>query len=599
MWIRGVEVKQFIEKEYDFIVVGGGMAGLCGAIAAARRGARTALVHNRPVLGGNASSEIRMHICGADYHMSRKNARETGILEEILLENKRRNPEMVYPVFDTVLWEKAAFQENLDLYLNTYMTDVECENGQIQAVHASQMTTEKQFRLAGKLFMDSTGDGMLGFLAGADYELGRESRDLYGESLAPEEGDSCTMGSSLMFQARDMGHPVKFVKPFWANTYTEEQLRFRDHSDVTSGYWWIELGGGNYRVIEDAEVLRDELLKAVYGMWDHIKNQGDHGAENMELEWVGFLPGKRESRRLMGDYVLTEHDCLCRTHFPDTVAYGGWPMDIHTVEGFLNERDDPTVWNEVGGIYPIPYRCLYSRNISNLFLGGRSISCSHAAFSSTRVMGTCAVAGQAAGTAAALALQKGCSPAGLMEHIQYLQQELLKDDCYLPGVKNEDPADLARQMQVSASACVEGCPPEAVINGWGRCVGEEENCWRAPVSEHPVITLRAEQSVAVRELRLLFDSNLSREITPSINREVLSRQEFQPPSELIREYQVEFLLSGIPVKCFRRESMGQRLQILSFEEEVVCDAVRIQVKSTYGSDVAGIYEVRIYGGNNQ
>lgn len=599
MWIRGVEVKQFIEKEYDFIVVGGGMAGLCGAIAAARRGARTALVHNRPVLGGNASSEIRMHICGADYHMSRKNARETGILEEILLENKRRNPEMVYPVFDTVLWEKAAFQENLDLYLNTYMTDVECENGQIQAVYASQMTTEKQFRLAGKLFMDSTGDGMLGYLAGADYELGRESRDLYGESLAPEEGDSCTMGSSLMFQARDMGHPVKFVKPFWANTYTEEQLRFRDHNDVTSGYWWIELGGGNYRVIEDAEVLRDELLKAVYGVWDHIKNQGDHGAENMELEWVGFLPGKRESRRLMGDYVLTEHDCLCRTHFPDTVAYGGWPMDIHTVEGFLNESDDPTVWNEVGGIYPIPYRCLYSRNVRNLFLGGRAISCSHAAFSSTRVMGTCAVAGQAAGTAAALALQKGCSPAGLMEHIQCLQQELLKDDCYLPGIKNEDLADLARQMQVSASACVEGCPPETVINGWGRSMGEEENCWRAPVSEHPVITLRAEQSVAVRELRLVFDSNLSREITPSINREVLSRQEFQPPSELIREYQVEFLLSGTSVTCCRRESMGQRLQILSFEEEVVCDAVRIRVESTYGSDVAGIYEVRIYGGNNQ
>ncbi|EHI60848.1 MAG: FAD-dependent oxidoreductase [Hungatella hathewayi] len=596
---KEVVMKQWIEKDYDLVVVGGGMAGLCGAIAAARRGARTALVHNRPVLGGNASSEIRMHICGADYHMSRKNARETGILEEILLENKRRNPEMTYPIFDTVLWEKASFQENLDLYLNTHMTDVICEEDKIQAIFAEQMTTEKRWKFTGRLFMDSTGDGTLGAMAGADYELGREGRDKYGESLAPEQGDSCTMGSSLMFQARDMGHPVKFVKPFWANTYTEEQLKFREHSDVTSGYWWIELGGGNYRIIEDAEVLRDELLKAVYGMWDHIKNQGDHGAENMELEWVGFLPGKRESRRLMGDYVLTEYDCLGKTDFPDTVAYGGWPMDIHTVEGFLNEDDNPTVWNEVNGIYRIPYRCLYSRNIKNLFLGGRAISCSHAAFSSTRVMATCAVAGQAAGTAAALAIQNGCMPAELMKDIKHLQQELLKDDCYLPGVKNEDESDLARGVEVSASSSIPGCPPKAVINGVARgavgCGEEQENCWRAPIAEHPVLELKSHTPIPVTQLRLILDSNLSREITPSINREVLSRQEFQPPSELIKTYQVDCLLKGTSVKHIHQESMGQRLQILDFEAPVLCDTVRIQADSTYGSGLAGIFEVRIYG----
>lgn len=587
-------LKPWIEKTYDFIVVGGGMAGLCGALAAARKGARTALVHNRPVLGGNASSEIRMHICGADYHMSRKNARETGILEEILLENKRRNPEMTYPIFDTVLWEKAAFQENLDLYLNSYMTDVVCEDGEIRAIYAEQMTTEKSFKLTGTFFMDATGDGTLGVMAGADFELGRESRDIYGELLAPDQGDHCTMGSSLMFQARDMGHPVKFVRPFWANTYTEEQLRFRDHSDVTSGYWWIELGGGKYRTIEDAEILRDELLKAVYGMWDHIKNHGDHGAENMELEWVGFLPGRRESRRLMGDYVLTEHDCLRKTAFEDTVAYGGWPMDIHTVEGFLNEDDNPTVWNDVGGIYPIPYRCLYSRNIPNLFLGGRAISCSHAAFSSTRVMATCAVAGQAVGTAAAMALQFGCSPAGMMDHIRQLQQELMKDDCYLPGVPDEDPDDMARSMQVSAFSYVDGCLPESVINGICRSDETQENCWRAPVAEKPVLTLKSDGPIPVSELRLVLDSNLSREITPSINRDVLGRQEFQPPSELIKDYQAELLLDGQTVKNIRRESGGQRLQILSFEEPIVCDTVRIQVESTYGSELAGIFEVRIY-----
>ena len=589
-------MKQMLEKQYDFVVVGGGLGGICAAIAAARGGIRTALVHNRPVLGGNASSEMRMHICGADHHMSRPDARETGILEEILLENKRRNPEMIYPIFDAVLWEKVHYQEKLELYLNTQMTEVVCDGEKITAICAEQLTTEKKFYIKANMFLDGTGDGVLGAKAGAEYRIGREAKGQYGEELAPEEGDHCTMGNSLMFSARDMGHPVPFVKPFWANTYTEEQLKFRDHSDVTSGYWWIELGGGVKRTIEDAELLRDELLKAVYGVWDHIKNGGSHGAECMELEWVGFLPGKRESRRLIGDYVLTEHDCLGEQDFPDTVAYGGWPMDIHTVEGFLNEEDDPTVWNKVNGNYPIPYRCLYSRNIKNLFLGGRAISCTHVAFSSTRVMATCAVAGQAAGVAAAIALKRGCTPSGVLEFIDELQQELLKQDCYLPGVRNTDPKDLARTMKVSASDQTEGCPPENVVNGTARSEGGASNCWRAPMEGKPVITLTAERPILVKQIRLTLDSNLSREITPSINRAVLGRQEMNPPSELIRNYTVEFLLNGNSVKRLSRESMGQRLQIIGLEDKIRCDSVSIRVESTYGSPLACIFEIRLYDG---
>lgn len=587
-------MEQMVERQYDFVVVGGGLGGICAAIASARGGIRTALIHNRPVLGGNASSEMRMHICGADHHMSRPNARETGILEEILLENKRRNPEMIYPIFDAVLWEKVHYQENLELYLNTQMTEVVCDGERITAICAEQLTTEKKFYIRGDIFLDGTGDGVLGSKAGAEYRIGREAKRQYGEELAPEEGDHCTMGNSLMFSARDMGHPVPFVKPFWANTYTEEQLKFRDHSDVTSGYWWIELGGGVYRTIEDAELLRDELLKAVYGVWDHIKNGGSHGAECMELEWVGFLPGKRESRRLIGDYVLTEHDCLGEHDFPDTVAYGGWPMDIHTVEGFLNEEDDPTVWNKVNGIYPIPYRCLYSRNIKNLFLGGRAISCTHVAFSSTRVMATCAVAGQAAGVAAAIALKKGCTPSGVLDYIDELQQELLRQDCYLPGVGNRDPGDLARTMKVSASDQTEGCPPENVVNGTARSEGEASNCWRAPIEGKPVIMLTAERPILVKQVRLTLDSNLSREITPSINRTVLARQEMKPPSELIRDYIVVFSLEGSAVKTIRKESMGQRLQIIELEDEIACDTVSVRVESTYGSPLASIFEIRLY-----
>lgn len=578
---------------YDFVIVGGGMSGVCAAIAAARRGVKTALIHNRPVLGGNASSEIRMHICGADHHMSVPNARETGILEEILLENKRRNPEMVYPIFDSVLWEKVHYQENLTLYLNTHMTQVLCDGDRIEAVCAMQMTTEISFCIYGTLFLDATGDGVLGAKAGAKFRIGREGSSQYGESLAPKKEDPYTMGNSLMFKAKDMGHKVPFIKPFWANTYTEEQLRMRDHSDITSGYWWIELGGGERDVISRGEELRDELLKAVFGVWDHIKNGGDHGAQQMELEWVGFLPGKRESRRLIGDYVLTEKDCLESTRFWDAVAYGGWPMDIHTVEGFLNESDVPTIWNQVNGIYTIPYRCLYSKNIRNLFLGGRAISCSHVAFSSTRVMGTCAIAGQAVGTAASLAITKNLGPGELLNCVEELQQELLKDDCYIPFVVNNDPADYARQAIVKASHYIPGCEPEKVVNGIARSVEGESNCWRAPIESQPSIILSLSKQLPIREIRLTLDSNLSREITPSINENVLSRQKSGSPPELLKEYEVDILLGEKVVAHMAVQSHGQRLQCL-FPGETEGDAVRIRAISTYGCKEATIFEVRIY-----
>lgn len=578
---------------YDFVVVGGGLSGICAAIAAARRGVKTALIHDRPVLGGNASSEIRMHICGADHHMSVPNARETGILEEILLENKRRNPEMVYPIFDSVLWEKVHYQENLTPYLNTHMTNVLCDGDKIEAVCAIQMTTEKKYRIFGTMFLDATGDGALGAKAGAEYRIGRESSSQYGESLAPEKEDSYTMGNSLMFKARDMGYKVPFIKPFWANTYTEEQLKLRDHSDVTSGYWWVELGGGDRDVISHGEELRDELIRAVFGVWDHIKNGGDHGAEQMELEWVGFLPGKRESRRLMGDYVLTEKDCLESTRFEDAVAYGGWPMDLHTAEGFLKESDVPTVWNQINGIYSIPYRCLYSKNIRNLFLGGRAISCSHVAFSSTRVMGTCAVVGQAAGTAASMAIIRNLEPREVMDCVGELQQELLKEGCYIPFVANCDPADYARQAVVTSTCHIPGCEPEKVINGVARTAGEESNCWRAPLEGHPSLHLSLPQKMLIREIRLVLDSNLSREITPSINQAVLSRQKSGPPPELLKEFEVEILLEGKTVNHVTAQSQGQRLRQLYFDE-IEGDAVRISAISTYGSREATIFEVRIY-----
>ena len=580
--------------KFDFVVVGGGMSGVCAAIAAARHGAKTALIQARPMLGGNASSEIRMHICGADCHMTRPNARETGILEEILLENKRRNPTDNYAIFDSLLWEKAAFCPNLSLYLNTCVDGVEVKDSCIQSITAYQQTTEKHFLFQAPLFADATGDGSVGAWAGAEYTVGREARDTYGESYAPEKADHCTMGNSLMFKARDTGAPVKFIKPKWANTYTEHDLRHRIHSDITSGYWWIELGGGKYHTIADAEVLRDELLKAVYGVWDHIKNGGEHGAENYDLEWVGILPGKRESRRILGDYVLKQQDCEDGRRFSDAVAYGGWPMDVHTVEGFLNDSDEPTVWIQLPDVYTIPYRCYFSRNISNLFLCGRNISASHMAFASARVMGTCAVGGQAVGTAAAIAVREKIKPRDVSRYMKELQQMLLRDDCYLPGIQNEDSKDLAKAAIFTANSSIPGCGPEKLLTGIARAEGIESNAWAASITQNPELTLCWEQEQSIHELRLTFDSNLSREITISINRDVLGRQVHTLPPELIQSCRIRFFHHGVCVLEQRLENIASRLNVLTLPEALLCDRIVIDQWKTYGSDTVRLFEVRAY-----
>lgn len=583
-----------IEKNYDIVVVGGGMAGICAAIAAAREGTQVALVHNRPVLGGNASSEIRMHICGADYHGSRPNARETGILEEILLEHKHRNPENSWAIFDSILWEKVHFQENLTLYLNTHVSEVITEDDRIYAVCAVQQTTEKHFLFKAKIFVDATGDASIAANAGAECALGREGKELYGEPHAPETSDHYTMGNSLMMKARDVGHPVKFVKPFWANTYTEEDMQNRDHTEISSGYWWVELGGGEQRVIEDGEEIRDELLKAVYGVWDHIKNGGDHGAENYELEWVGFLPGKRESRRILGDYVLKEQDCVSAARFSDTVAYGGWPMDVHVIEGFRSKNKEANEFLGLDDVYAIPYRSYYSRNIKNLMMAGRDISCSHMAFASTRVMGTCAVGGQAVGVAAAMAVKKCVYPKDIANEMQTLQQKLLRQDCYLPGIPNTDPNDLARTAMVTASSSVNGAEAENIINGWGRTIGENGNFWQPKNETEPWVQLNLQQPTKISTVQILFDSNLSREIMITLSESHQADQEVGSPSTLVKSFTLEFMRGGKVVKAEKITENHQRRVVVELANATECDSVRLTVNETHGTDQPKIFEIRLY-----
>lgn len=608
------------ERTYEVVVVGGGMAGVCAAIAAARKGVKTALVQNRSMFGGNASSEIRMHIVGASSHGAKKNLAETGILLEILLENKRRNPYASFPVFDSIIWEKVHFQENLDSYLNTNMDNVVMDGKRIKAIVCHQNSTETEFVFYGTIFVDATGHGTLSTMGGATGRMGSESRQEFQEPDAPEQPNKDTQGNTILFSAVDRGEPVKFIRPEWANRYTEEDLKYREHgnsissheeggkltkfeegsgrlphfSNVDSGYWWIELGGQYDDIIREGEEIRDELLKCVYGVWDHLKNVGDHGVENLDLDWVGIVPGYRESRRIEGDYLLNENDVLQNRIFPDAVAYGGWQMDEHVRGGIRDTDKLPSRILNFDGCYTIPWRCYYTRDLENVMLAGRDISTSKMAFGSTRVMGTCAVGGQAVGTAAALALKYGCSPREIGEHIGELQQELLRDDCYIPGFKNEDRGDFAREAEVTASAYTEGNPPGNVINGVARPEKENSNCWEAPIGEQgAVLTLHFKKEVPLHQVQLTFDPNLTREIMPSLTRNVRERQVKGLPEELVCDYEVRLYRNGDEVYQRKVKANYQRMNRIDVPE-TLCDKVEVTVFKAYGIDKGRIFEIRAY-----
>jgi len=518
----------------DVCVVGGGMAGLCAALAAARHGARVALMHDRPVLGGNASSECRVHICGADRHNSIKNMRETGILEELRLENLHRNPNRVFSIWDTVLYEKARFQDNLTLLLNCSCNAATMDGSRIRSVSGWQLTTETVHEVEACVFIDCSGDGILAPLSGALHRIGREARAEYGESIAPEQADAHTMGMTCLFQGREYPTPQPFTPPSWAHTYeSEDDLPYgaRGHRWWMMGYWWVELGG-EHDSIHDTEMLRDELLKTVYGVWDHIKNHGDHEADNWALDWVQFLPAKRESRRYVGDHVLTQNDVEAEGRFDDRVAYGGWSMDDHHPAGFRAATlgAPATIFHHAPSPYGIPYRCLYSKNVDNLMFAGRNASCTHAAMSSTRVMGTCSAMGQAAGTAAAMAVRLGTDPRGVGTHIAELQQSLLRDDCYIPWLP-----ETAGPLTAEATLTASQGDPEPVRDGVHRPVGDDPHGWRWAPGDWVCYAFPKPRHVG--SVRLVLDSALHRNVQMSHHQN--DDQLRQPPPELPRAFRLE------------------------------------------------------------
>lgn len=445
------------ERFADFVVIGGGMAGVSAAVSAARRGVKTILVQDRPVLGGNASKEIRVWLHGANGNPNNGYFRETGLMEELKLENLYRNPHGNAESWHLTLHNAVMKEPNLEVFLNTVITEIETEPDRITSVKGFTLASETWTTFYAPYFADTTGDGTIGYLAGVPYRTGQESRDEFGEKLARDTYEPYTMGGTIMFLAKDAGRPVPFEKPDWAHHFEEKDLEHRHHSHKESGifFWWMEWGGSKDS-IHDNEDVKMELWKIVYGMWDHLKNGPEHRefTERLELEWVGTLPGKRESRRLEGAYLLTEHDILNQTDFWDAVAYGGWNLDHHPSKGFFDKEKTPSFHYIIPGIYNIPLRSLYAKTCRNLFFAGRNISATHVAMCSTRVMLTSAQMGEAVGTAAVECLSTGRLPSELSPvDVLRIQQNLLKNDHYIISVPNSDELDLAREATVSASSC--------------------------------------------------------------------------------------------------------------------------------------------------
>ncbi len=521
-----------VKHQVEFCVVGGGLAGMCAAIAAARQGIKTLLMHERPVLGGNASSEIRMWVCGAHGHM------ESGIIEEIRLENIHRNQCANYSIWDSILYEKVRFQENLELLLNCSCQSVEMNGDKISSVKGYQMTTQQYHEVEATIFADCSGDSILAPLTGAKFRVGREARDEFGESIAPVTFDRKTMGMSCLIQARETIKPQKFIPPPWANKYTSiDDLphRLRKFNPLEN-YWWMELGG-EHDSIADTEELRDELLKVAFGVWDYYKNYSDDSTANWILDWVGFLPGKRESRRYEGDYIVNQNDVTSEGKFADIVAYGGWSMDDHHPAG-LNTRELPTIFHPAPSPYGLPYRALYSKNIDNLMFAGRNISVTHATMSSSRVMATCAILGEAAGTGAAVAIKNQLSPRGVYEQkISELQNTLMEDDCWLPSLQRPV-CELSAKAKISASTG----NPEPLRNGFDRDLTGMVNHWDATPGAKVEYELAA--TTEISEIRLVFDSDLTRDsrrahLTAASNYP-LEMIEFATPETLVKGFHLEF-----------------------------------------------------------
>lgn len=562
----------------DFCVVGAGLAGMCAAISAARHGAKVLVMHDRPVPGGNASSEIRMWVCGAQG----KNLHETGIVEELLLENLYRNPGAVPGIWDSILYGSLEYAKNITLLLNCSCQNAKMNQGSIASVTGYQTTTQTFHTVKASYFADCSGDSVLAPLTGAEYRHGRESSKEFNESIEPEQADSHTMGNSCLFQARQLKKKVKFTPPPWAKKFRspEEIPPYRNTKLVgLENFWWMETGGlGD--TIKDAEANRRNLLELAFGIWDYIKNYSPEAEKNAywELDWIGFLPGKRESRRYVGDYIMNQNDVRDCGKFKDTIAYGGWSMDDHNPAGFYT-REKPTIFHPAPAPYGIPYRAIYSKNIPNLFFAGRNISVSHAALSSTRVMATCATLGQACGTAAAIAVQEKITPQEVgKKYIKRLQQTLMEDDCYLPGFQREIPA-LSKKAALTVS---NGGNAELLRDGCDRNIGDDSHRWDCKNGDSAEYRFAKPQKIS--RIRLVLDSDLSRPEKNIVALRTTNQPELKLPATLVKSFDLTWQSADGKWHTIEKIRNNWKRLVVLDDLNLEAVAVKLTIRSGWGKN---------------
>jgi len=449
-----MEYKKYYIKK-DVVVAGGGVPGICAAVQAARLGLTVALINNRGYLGGNASPEGQVNINGSDGSQEfNLHSRATGIIGEIYLENLRRSPKNNSYILHTVLYDLVKREKNIELFLNTNIDVVEMkDDNTIDYISGSQSGTEKRFVFYANYFINDTGDGTVGYLAGADYRMGREAKEEFGERIAPDVADDKVLPCSLAFYAKDAGKPIKFIPPETSLDLSKYEImkdRIIPKERFHHFQWYYSIGGDQ---ISETQANLEKHWALAYGIWDHVKNSGLYNSENYEIEFMSGYVAKRESRRIMGDYILTEKDIVEQTHFDDNVGYGGWSIDLHASEGFFSKNEIINKHFMLKGVYDIPYRTLYSRNIRNLFLAGRCISLTHVALGSVRVIGTLGMLGQAAGVAAYLCKKYNVYPRDIYpQYVSELQQILLKNNMQIIGVKNCDSNDKALDAEIEVSS---------------------------------------------------------------------------------------------------------------------------------------------------
>ena len=459
--IKGISTKPE-ELHFDYVVVGAGPAGTPAAIEAARNGLKVALISGRPTIGGNASNEGTIGLDGAACH--NKGMWEGGIANEI------RN----YHMTKGLGWQKSMEalceeEENLTVFTGELCIDAESENGHIISATTVNITTLKRTKFFADFFCDCSGDAWLGYYAGAAYRMGREAKWEYDEKFAPEVPDTLTMSGCLcdeqgdmvhmrIFRARPTDKEVEFTAPEWAIKLPEGEKLHRKVAGLSGAMWWLE-NSNDHDDLWDDEFARDEMVRLGLGYFHWLKNSAplnDELASKVkyyELCGIALHNSKRENRRLIGDYVFNQNDCVKDKVYPDTISYCGWCIDVHHPRGIYSGAEGAFYSNESIPCCPLPYRILYSKNIDNLFMAGRCCSVSHIGLGTVRVESTLATLGQTTGAAAYLCKKYGTTPRGIYEnHIKELQQLLIRHDLTIPGIENEDQKDLARTATVTASS---------------------------------------------------------------------------------------------------------------------------------------------------